>query len=44
MGPGMFNGIVEGLILIGVIIGLAIAGVVWGLSVWVFPHIHFTWS
>jgi hypothetical protein len=44
MGPGMFDGILETLIAIGIVIGLSIAVITWALTVYVFPHIHFSWS
>lgn len=42
MGPGMFDGLVEGLIILGVPIGIALCGVVFGLY-WLFSHISVAW-
>lgn len=38
MGPGMFDDLVSGLIVLGIVIGLAIAGLVL-FCVWLFSHV-----
>jgi hypothetical protein len=43
MGPGMFNGIVSGLVIGGIIIGLLLAAAIWGLFT-LFHHLQISIS
>lgn len=42
MGPGMFDGLVTGLLVMGAAIGIAMCGIVW-FAIWLFSHVSIHW-
>lgn len=42
IGPGMFDGMLAGMLLIGALLGLAFAGLLWFLY-WLWCHIDIVW-
>lgn len=42
VGPGMFDGMLAGLLIIGAILGVALCGLVW-LAYWLWCHIDIVW-
>jgi hypothetical protein len=43
MGPGMFDGLITGMIVIGILIGIAFCGVVLFIW-WLFQHLSISWN
>lgn len=42
MGPGMFDGLVSGLLIMGAVMGIALCALAWGLY-WLCSHLSLSW-